>query len=204
MSTTVPHATTSPRSGPAPADDRQRPPQRATVAVAVLTTTLTSDFTTSAVAHLDVDLGGIPGDRHWGLTRLSDARERHHPHATIIRNRRQLSAVSVADCASMARALDITELDPGTLGANLLLDGVDGLSALPSGTRLQAPSGATLLVEEANPPRAKAGRAVAAHHRDRADLARRFVTVAAGLRGIVLSVERAGRICAGDALVLVP
>ena len=199
---------------------------RSLVVVSVLTTGLASDFTTSAVAHLDVDLGGIPGDRHWGLTRLSDARERHHPSGTIIRNRRQLSAVSVADCRAVAEALGIAELAPGVLGANLLLDDVfdaavddvvgdvvgegasgqpERLSKLPCGTRLQAPSGATILVEEANPPCAKAGRAVAAAHPHVDDLARRFVTAARHLRGIVASVESAGPIHAGDRLtVLAP
>ncbi len=168
----------------------------------VLTTTLPSDFVTSPVAALDLDLGGIPGDRHWGLTRLADARERHHPNGTVIRNRRQLSAVSAAECHAVASVLGIPELRPGWLGANLLIDGVAELSALPCGARLQAPSGATLLVEEVNPPCVKAGRAIAAHHSGTADLARRFVSAAGGLRGIVLSVERAGRIHAGDPLTI--
>lgn len=64
--------------------------------VALLTTPVTTDFTTVPVDRVELDLGGIPGDRHHGLTRLSDSRERHLPRGTVIRNRR----VSCPPCRS--------------------------------------------------------------------------------------------------------
>ncbi|GAB6875382.1 MOSC domain-containing protein [Thermaerobacter litoralis] len=158
-------------------------------------------FVTQRVEAVEVDFGGIPGDRHHGLTRPAGSREPMYPRGTPIRNRRQLSAVSVEECAAIATGLGLDAVLPEWLGANLLLEGLPELTRLPAGARLLFPGGAGLVCEGENRPCRRPGEVLAALHPlhpEREALPVRFVQVARGRRGIVLSVERPGRIAQGD------
>jgi len=159
----------------------------------------TSEFTTRPVPEAALVFGGIAGDLHHGATRKADARTPWHERGTPIANTRQVSLVSQEDLAEVAAALDIPALDPAHLGANCVLAGAPGLTAMPPGTRLVFPSGATLFVTEANPPCRQPGRKLAAAHA-RADLELAFVKAARGKRGLVALVEREGTIAVGDAI----
>lgn len=160
------------------------------------------DFVSRPVPRLALTVAGIAGDRHAGATRRADARTPWHPRGKTIANTRQVSIVSVEECALIAGALGLACLDPALLGANLVIGGLEGLSQLPPATRLQFPSGATIFVTEANAPCRQPGRKIARAHGDPA-LEFAFPRSAIGLRGVVGLVEREGRVAAGDALTVI-
>ncbi|MBM6595041.1 MOSC domain-containing protein [Microvirga pudoricolor] len=156
-------------------------------------------FVSRPVDSFDLTLAGIPGHRHSGETRGADSRTPWHPRGTPIANTRHVSIVSEEECAIVAEALGIPDLDPALLGANVVIGGLKGLTQLPLSTRLQFPSGATIFVTEANAPCRQPGRKIAAAHGD-PSLEFAFVKVAMGLRGLVGLVEREGTMKVGDTI----
>lgn len=168
---------------------------------------LAGRFETQAVEALELTFEGIAGDFHSGPTRRSGGREPWYPRGTEIRNERQLSIVAPDELAQVARGMELAEVRPEWIGANLLIEGVPMLSMLPAGTMMFFKGGVTLKVDAQNGPCAIAGRAIAenagmADHREGALL---FPKVAKRRRGIVAWVEKPGRIVAGeDVSVRVP
>lgn len=170
-------------------------------------------FVTRAAASVTLDLAGIVGDRHSGTSRKAGPREPWLPRGTVMRNDRQLSAVCPAELGVVARRLSADRIEPEWLGANLLVSGLPEFSRLAPGSRLafggqwggkgRFDGGAVLRVEGYNFPCRKAGRALA-DALGRPELEFAFVREAAELRGLVLSVEVAGVIVPGDAVVLLP
>lgn len=149
-------------------------------------------------AEIEVDFGGLPDDRHYGLTMTSDSRTaRIYPKGVEIRNHRQLSLVSLTELSAVAANLGIEELAPGVIADNIALAGIDDLTALPRMTRLEFESGAVLMTGGENTPCVIAGRMVAARYGTRAPA---FPKAAIGLRGITAWVDRPGRIAVGDAV----
>lgn len=161
-----------------------------------------SGFVSRAVPRLDLTFEGLAGDRHAGPTRAADARTPWHPRGTRIANTRHVSIVSVEECALVAEELGLPGLDPGLLGANLVIEGLEGLTQRPPGTRLQFPSGATVFITEPNAPCRQPGRKIAEAHGDPA-LEFAFPKLAIGLRGVVGLVEREGALAIGDAIRVV-
>ena len=155
-------------------------------------------FVTQAVERLALTLEGIPGDVHFGFTRLSGGREPWHPRRTEIRNDRQVTLVCADELAKIAANLGVEQVLPEWLGANLVIEGFDKLTKIPRGTRLLFASGATLYLNGENQPCRGAGGEVAAHYTHRSGLDLEFVKAARGLRGQIAAVERAGDICPGD------
>ncbi|PUA41237.1 MOSC domain-containing protein [Paenibacillus elgii] len=154
-------------------------------------------FVTAREGSVTVDLAGIPGDRHYGLTRPADSRQRFYPRGTDIANRRQISIVSVEELAQIAERLGLPEVLPEWLGANLLLEGYPSLTLLPQGARLLFPAGTGLIGEGENLPCPGPGEAIA-EATGHAAAATRFTAAAKKRRGIVCSVERIGTITEGD------
>lgn len=154
-------------------------------------------FVTREVSEIQVELGGIPGDRHFGLLRPADSRQHFYPRGTMIANRRQISIVSREECDRIAINLGLSEIRPEWLGANILLSGFPDLTALPQGARLLFASGAGLISEGENLPCIGPGHVIA-QMTGQPELAKRFVKAAQKLRGIVCSVEREGKITAKD------
>lgn len=160
---------------------------------------------------LSLDHTGILGDIHAGATRRSGPREPWLPRGRVLRNDRQLSALCPDELAEIAARLDLAALPPEWLGGNLLIEGLASLSRIAPGSRIafggswagtgRFDGGAVLRVEAYNLPCRRAGAAVAAAT-GRPDLQLRFVKAAAGLRGLVLSVDLAGPIVPGDAVVV--
>jgi hypothetical protein len=165
---------------------------------AVLVATDPSTFVTRRIPRIELDLGGIPGDRHYGLTRYAGAREPMYPRGTEIRNRRQLSIVTIEECDLIAQSLGLEFVLPEWLGANLLMSGLPNLTLLPCGTRLMFPSGACLICEGENDPCRNPAKVMQMLHPQHPDLLKNFVRVAQKRRGIVCSVERSGEICQSD------
>lgn len=160
------------------------------------------DFVSRPVPRLDLTFAGIPGHRHAGVTRPADSRTPWHPRGTPIMNTRHVSIVSVEECALIADVLGLPALDPALLGANFVVQGVEGLTQLPPATRLQFPSGATVFITEPNAPCRQPGRKIAKAFDDPA-LEFAFPKLAMGLRGLVGLVEREGPVAVGDPIKVI-
>jgi len=157
-------------------------------------------FQTEAVDALTLDFEGIAGDFHAGYTRRSGGREPWYPRGTEMRNERQLSIVAPDELAEVAARMDIAEVRPEWIGANLLLAGVERLSMLPSGTMLFFKGGVTLKIDAQNGPCRLSGRSIAEHAgmTDVGSGALMFPKVAKRLRGLVAWVEKPGRVACGE------
>lgn len=135
--------------------------------------------------------GGVEGEAHGGGLRLSCARVTAlHPAGTPIRNVRQVSIVSEEELLAIAAAMGVARIAPEWLGATLVLKGLPDLSHLPPSSRLQAPSGATLVVDMENRPCLLPARVIDEHL---PGAGVRFRPAARGRRGITAWVEREGR-----------
>jgi hypothetical protein len=164
-------------------------------------------FQTRAVDGLELSFEGIAGDYHAGYTRRSGGREPWYPRGTEMRNERQLSIVAPDELALIADRMELAEVKPEWIGANLLIEGVPQLSMLPAGTMLFFKGGVTLKVDGQNVPCRIAGRSIAENARmaDHEAGSLLFPKVARRLRGVVAWVEKPGRIEAGeDVSVRVP
>lgn len=170
-------------------------------------------FVSARVEHLDLDHGGIPGDRHHGSLRKAGPREPWLPRGTVIRNDRQLSALSAEELAAIAGSLGLDNLPPEWIGGNLLVEGIAAFSRVAPGSHLAIGGewggkgrfdGSCLLrVEAYNFPCRLSGRSVAMAT-DRPELEFGFVRAAARLRGLVLSVAMPGPVAPGDAVIVMP
>jgi MOSC domain-containing protein len=176
-------------------------PGRKLVAKAAALYVAPSDhFQTRPVDELRLGFDGIAGDFHAGPTRRSGGREPWYPRGTEIRNERQLSIVAADELAIVAERMDLAEIKPEWIGANLLIEGVPHLSTLPAGTLLFFKGGVTIKVDGQNRPCRLSGRAVA-ENAGMADVeagALLFPKAAKRLRGVVAWVEKPGTIRAGE------
>ena len=172
--------------------------------VAVLCAGDPDSLVATAQPVIELDFGGVVGDRHHGLTRPSDTRQlRYYPRGTMIRNRRQLTVVSVEELTDVAERLGVPFLQPEWLGANLLVEGLPRLSTLPMGTRLMFAGGAGLVCEGVNQP-CRLPAEVIQQHFPWSRAAAQFVKAAYGRRGIAASVEYPAPISSGDCLSVEP
>lgn len=150
--------------------------------------------------RLRLTFAGAEGEAHAGLTRPACSRVAAlHPRGTAIRNSRQISLVAAADLQAIATALGLAALDPGLLGATVVVSGLEDLSHLPPSSRLQAPDGATLVIDMENRPCTLPARAIETRH---PGAGARFKAAAGGRRGVTAWVEREGVIRLGDRLAL--
>ena len=162
------------------------------------------DFQTKAVESLSLSFAGIDGDIHAGITRRSGGREPWYKRGTEIRNERQLTIVAPDELAEIATRMDVREVRPEWIGANLLIEGVPRLSMIPAGTLLFFEGGATLKVDFQNGPCRISGRALA-ENAGMADVksgALLFPKVARRLRGLTAWVEKPGEISVGERVSL--
>jgi hypothetical protein len=100
--------------------------------------------------------------------------------------------------------MGIPLIEAGWIGANMLVRGIEHLSALPCGARLFCGAGAVLVNEGYNVPCRHAGAEIANAYPQRGLRDTDFIKAANGLRGIVVSVERAGAIAPGTLTVKLP
>ena len=154
-----------------------------------------------ALERADLTFAGIEGECHGGLTRPSCSRvTAQHPRGTVIRNVRQLSILSVEELAETAERMGIDRLDPAWVGASLALEGIPDFTHLPPSSRLQAESGATLVIDMENRPCVYPGRETI--EAARPGFGAEYKTAAKGRRGVTAWVEREGGIAVGDRLRL--
>lgn len=152
------------------------------------------------VTSINLDWGGIPGDRHYGEYMQSNSREVHaFTRGTTIRNYRQISIVDRAEMHQIARHMGLDAIAPGTIGENIYTEGLPDLAALPLMTRLMFPSGACIMTGGENNPCTIAGGMVEARY---GTLPHKFPKAAMHLRGITGWVERPGIIKVGDQIAV--
>ena len=153
------------------------------------------------VNSIKLEFAGIPGDRHFGSTMLTGAREKHaFERGTEISNYRQISIVDRAELEKVAANLGIDELAAGTIADNICTEGLPNLTALPLMSRLVFPSGASIMTGGANAPCTIAGAMVESVY---GTAPHRFPKAAMHLRGITGWVERPGVINTGDPITVV-
>jgi MOSC domain len=157
-------------------------------------------FVKSQTGRLSLSFAG-PGDCHAGLIRKSDSRTLPlYKRGIDIRNVRQLTLLSLEELADIAARLGVAEVKAEWLGANVVVSGIPDLSLLPPSTRLQFPSGATIVVDMENYPCSQIAAVVDEHHPGT-----RFKVVEASMhkRGVTAWVEREGDVTTGDAIKIV-
>ena len=148
----------------------------------------------------DLTFAGIAGEAHGGRTRPACSRVvAQHPRGTEIANVRQLSVLSAEEMAAIAAQMGTARLEPAWLGASLVIEGIPDFTHVPPSARLQAPSGATLVIDMENRPCHLPARVIDAHL---PGTGRGFKVAAKGRRGVTAWVEREGRLAVGDALRL--
>lgn len=143
---------------------------------------------------------GMSGEIHEGMTAPSCVRMTdQYPKGTEIRNTRQFSVLSAEELADIAAKMGIAALSPSLVGASMVISGIPDFSHIPPSSRLQATSGATLVVNLNNRPCTYPARAIEAAH---PGYGAKFKPAAMGRRGVVAWVEREGMFRLGDSIRL--
>ena len=164
------------------------------------------DFLSEPTDALELTYGGIKDDFHEGLTRKSGGREPWYARGTEMKNERQVSILSIEELEDIRVAMGLEKLDPGWIGASLVLEGIPNMSYLPARTLLFFDGGVTLRVDGYNAPCRLAGGAIAkavgieAEDHTKTDMALSFKEAGHMRRGLVAWVEREGVIRAGEGL----
>ena len=149
---------------------------------------------------LTLRFDGIEGDCHGGLTRKADVRTiKQYPRDTPIRNVRQLTLLSVEELAQIAAVMEVPEVKPEWVGANVVTSGIPDLTLLPPSSRLQFPSGATIVVDMENEP-CRYPAEIIERHNPQQKIG--FVKAAKHKRGITAWVEREGDVFSEDAITI--
>lgn len=144
---------------------------------------------------------GFEGEDHGGLTRSACSRVLdQYPSGTEIRNVRQFSLISVEEMVTVAAELGVDEVKPEWMGASIMVEGIPDFTHVPPSSRLQATSGATLVIDMENRPCMYPGKEeVELHHPGKGKL---LQSVLKGRRGVTAWVEREGQLKVGDSLTL--
>lgn len=154
----------------------------------------------SRTGSLTLRFDGIEGDCHSGLVRKADVRTlKQYPRDTPIRNVRQLTLLSVEELNDIAQIMEIPEVKPEWVGANLVTSGIPDLTLLPPSARMQFPSGATIVVDMENEPCRYPAEIIEKHNPDQKT---GFVKAAKNKRGITAWVEREGDVALGDPITI--
>ena len=155
-------------------------------------------FVTRRIPEVNLEFGGIRGDRHFGVTSKADSRQPMYPRGTEILNRRQITIVSVEELDRIAEELGVESVLPEWLGANVLVKDFPELTKLTMGSRILFPSGAGLICMGENQPCTLPGDEIQKQYEEHEKLSLRFVRAGYKRRGIVCAVERPGIIHEND------
>ena len=143
-----------------------------------------------AETEVFASFAGVVGEVHGGVTRASCSRVTgQYPRGTEIRNVRQFSVLSAEELALIAQGMGLAVLDPGLLGASLVISGIPDFTHLPPSSRLQFEGGATLVVDMENRPCQLPAKEIEAVHQG---FGRAFKSAASDRRGVTAWVEREG------------
>ncbi len=159
-----------------------------------------NNIPTEACGTAQVSYEGFVGDAHSGFTRQSCERvRRQYKQGTEIRNTRQISLVSVEEMQIIAKKMEISDLKPEWVGANLLISGIPDFTLIPPSSRLIFADGASLVVDMENEPCKYPGQVIDKHYPGHGSS---FAANAINLRGVTAWVEREGTITEGDEVQL--
>lgn len=152
------------------------------------------------LTEISAGFAGAPGEAHGGLTRPACSRVAgQYKRDTEIRNVRQFTILSQEELAAIARDMGIATLDPALLGASMVISGIPDFTHLPPSSRLQANSGATLVVDMENRPCTLPAPGIETAH---PGFGKTFKPAALGRRGVTAWVEREGIFRIGDPIRL--
>jgi len=152
------------------------------------------------VDQVDLGFEGDAGARHAGTNRASCVRVKNlYPQGTDIRNVRQLTILSEEELALIAAEMGLEAVDPSHLGVSIVVRGIPDFTFIPPSSRLQGPSGATVVADMENRPCIFPGKEI---ERDHAGFGPKFKPAAKNRRGITAWVERSGALVLGDTLRL--
>lgn len=154
------------------------------------------DLVSAPVAQASVGYEGFAGEDHGGLTRSSCSRVKaQYPKGTEIRNTRQITIIGEEELAEIGTAMALdSPVDPGWIGANLVLRGIPLLTQLPPSSRLIFDGGAALVVDMENGPCRFPGEVIDRIYPGKGKM---FPKAALGRRGVTAWVERTGVIQQG-------
>ncbi|PKO13080.1 MAG: molybdenum cofactor sulfurase [Chloroflexi bacterium HGW-Chloroflexi-10] len=145
-----------------------------------------------------VSFEGLQGDYHNGYTIRSGGRQPEYPRGTQIRNRRQISLLSVEELAETAAELGIPVVQPQWLAGNLVISGLRKLSLLPPNARFFFSGGVVLVNDGENFPCSQPAKVTQKHHTENPGIAAQFVKASMHRRGLVAWVEHPGIIKPGE------
>lgn len=162
---------------------------------------------TQEVDQLELDFGGIIGNRHYGLTRMADGRTKqmYEKGSVEIRNNAQWVAVSEEEIVRINQNLELgeDELKPTFIGSNILVHGIKDFTRIPRGyymvfthAQIYRPNledQVVLIIHGEVNPCTIAGKGVESGV-NRDNLAARFPKAANHLRGLRGWVEKPGSI----------
>jgi MOSC domain len=158
-------------------------------------------FEKTVTGSMRLLFSGPEGDCHAGPTRKSDSRTLQlYKRDTDIRNVRQVTILAEEELADIAKTLHVPVIDPAWFGANMVVAGIADFTQLPPSTRLQFPSGATLVVDMENAPCSQIAKVVERHH---PGTQLNVVPAALHKRGVTAWVECEGEVRAGDTIKIV-
>lgn len=158
------------------------------------------ELDTVPLTEMPLTFEGNTGDVHAGITRPSCVRVRsQYAQGTEIRNVRQLSIVSAEELDQIANEIGLNTLDPGWLGASIVISGIPDFTHVPPSSRLQTQDGVTLTVDMLNQPCHFPGKTI---ERDEPGHGKGFKAAAEGRRGVTAWVERPGTLRLGDTVTL--
>jgi len=159
-----------------------------------------TDLESNARDQVLVTYEGFEGEDHGGLTRPSCSRVKlQYKRGTEIRNTRQISILSQEELNAVAAEMDLDEIEPEWVGANLILTGIPDLTQIPPSSRLIFEGGVSLVVDMENGPCRFAAEQIDVH---RPGKGLRFAKVADGRRGVTAWVEKTGQISIGESVRL--
>lgn len=150
--------------------------------------------------EMDLTFAGVATEIHGGLTRPSCSRVvSQHPKGTEIANVRQLTILSAEELAQVAEKMGVDAFNPAWAGISLVIEGIPDFSHVPPSSRLQAESGATLVIDMENRPCHLPAKVI---DQDAPGAGGKFKNAALGRRGVTAWVERPGTLKVGDTLRL--
>lgn len=159
-----------------------------------------ASLASSSLQSMDLTFAGLSGEEHAGVTRPSCSRVvSQHPRGTEIANVRQLSVLSAEELDLIRNEMGLDVFDPSWVGASLVIEGIPDFTHVPPSSRLQAPSGATLVIDMENRPCHLPAKVIESVHPGKG---KAFKSAAKGKRGVTAWVEREGVISMGDELQL--
>lgn len=163
------------------------------------------DMSKQPCDSVTAELDGFIGDKHRNYSRICYQGD-SEPEGTVRRNNRQWSGISQEELQEIEEALQLDRpLSAEDLGVNICIQGVAQFSLLPKGTKLIFPSGATLAVEDYNPPCTEMADKLAGLYTTRSGepvTRRQFLIETKKKRGLVGVIDVPGVINAGDSIIV--